>query len=221
MTWSSGDPSVVTVSRDGLVTAAGHGEATITATSGAASGSARLTVDQIANSVDVSPAAHTLTALDDTLRLAAALDGRIYSPNTGIYYDHLRATSADHIVARTEAHDSGGCAWSGTERRAFVHDIENLALAASSLDRGIKAANDAAEWLPDFNQCWYAGAIVAVRLKYELTVDEAERDALEEVLASCESTEMVFSPETWTIEAMTLGDESSRSRGRSPETPRR
>ena len=221
--WTSSDPIVASVDDMGLVQALAEGMATIAAASGDAEGTAEITVR-----VDDTPGPgtwrglvvapeHRCTVYDpgdyrhpDALQvdIVAALDGRIYSPYTGIYYDDLRATSADHIVAKTEAHDSGGCAWSGTERRAFVHDIENLALAASSLDRGIKAANDAAEWLPDFNQCWYAGAIAPVRLKYELTVDEAERDALEEVLASCESTEMVCSPESWTIEAMTLGDES-------------
>ena len=44
-------------------------------------------------------------------------------------------------------------------------------------------------------QCWYAGAIVAVRAKYASTVDEAERDALEGVLAGCDSTEMVLTAE--------------------------
>ena len=47
-----------------------------------------------------------------------------------------------------------------------------------------------------------------MRLKYELTVDEAERDALEEVLTGCDSTELVLTSESWTTEAITLGDES-------------
>lgn len=83
-----------------------------------------------------------------------------------------------------------------------------MALASPRLDRGVKAEKDAAEWLPDFNECWYADAVVAVRRKYELTVDGAERDALEAVLSECESTEMVFAPESWTIERMRLGEES-------------
>ena len=137
-----------------------------------------------------------------------ALDGHIYTPYTGIYYENLLDISVDHIVAKTEAHDSGGCTWGRTQRRAFARDLENLTLASPTLDRGVKAENDAADWLPDFNACWFASAVVAVRRKYELTVDEAERDALEAVLSECESTELVFAPETWTIERMTLGEES-------------
>ena len=137
-----------------------------------------------------------------------ALDGHIYTPYTGIYYEQLLDVSVDHIVAKTEAHDSGGCTWGRTQRRAFARDLENLTLAFPTLARGVKADNDAADWLPDFNRCWFAGAVVAVRRKWELTVDEAERDALEAVLSECESTALVFAPETWTIERMTLGPES-------------
>ncbi len=146
------------------------------------------------------------SGLEDAV--AAALGDRLYEAYTGVYYDHVREVQVDHIVAKREAHDSGACAWAPSARRAFVRDLENLALASPTLDLGAKAGHDAAEWLPDFNRCWYAGAVVAVRLKYELTVDEAERDALEEVLSGCESTELVFAAETWTVEAITLGDES-------------
>ena len=122
--------------------------------------------------------------------VVAALGDKLYEAYTGVYYDHVRDVQVDHIVAKGEAHDSGACAWAPSARRAFVRDLENLALASPNLDLGVKAGRDAAEWLPDFNRCWYAGAIVAVRLKYALTVDEAERDALEGVLANCDSTEI-------------------------------
>lgn len=72
VTWSSGDASVATVDASGLATAAGNGTATITATSGRASGSAAVTVAQAVAAVAVSPAADTLLAEGDTVRLAAA-----------------------------------------------------------------------------------------------------------------------------------------------------
>ena len=140
--------------------------------------------------------------------VVATLGDRLYEAYTGVYYDHARDIQIDHIVAKREAHDSGACAWAPSARREFARDLENLALASPALDLGVKAGRDAAEWLPDFNRCWYAGAVVAVRLKYALTVDEAERDALEAVLSDCESTALVFTPETWTVEAITLGGES-------------
>ncbi|MXX68124.1 MAG: hypothetical protein F4Y74_04105 [Gemmatimonadales bacterium] len=138
----------------------------------------------------------------------AELGDKLYEAYTGVYYDHPRDVQVDHIVAKREAHDSGGCTWAPSLRREFARDLDNLALASPRLDLGIKAGNDAAEWMPDFNRCWYAGTIVAVRRKYDLTVDEAERDALEGVLANCDSTEMILTAESWIVEEITLGDES-------------
>ena len=68
VTWSSSDPSVATVDAQGLVTAAGNGTATITATAGSASGTATVMVAQEVSTVAVSPAADTLVT-GDTLRL--------------------------------------------------------------------------------------------------------------------------------------------------------
>ena len=60
------------------------------------------------------------------------------------------------------------------------------------MNRHQKSGKDAAEWLPDLNECWFAATIVEVRVKYSLTVDDAERTVLEGVLSDCESTEMIL-----------------------------
>ena len=44
---------------------------------------------------------------------------------------------------------------------------------------------------PD-ESCWFARTVVDVRLKYGLTIDRREADALERVLSGCVSTEMSF-----------------------------
>ena len=69
--WSSSDPSVAPVDAAGLVTAAGNGTATITATSGSVSGTASATVDQVVDAVTVTPPVDSLVEAD-TLRLSAA-----------------------------------------------------------------------------------------------------------------------------------------------------
>ena len=69
--WVSGSAAVATVDASGLVTAVGNGAATITATAGSASGTAAVTVTQVPDSVEVSPAEATLAALGDTLWLTA------------------------------------------------------------------------------------------------------------------------------------------------------
>ena len=71
VTWTSSANSVATVNASGLVTAAGNGTATITASAGEASGSAVVTVMQSVASVVVSPSTAELTALGETVQLTA------------------------------------------------------------------------------------------------------------------------------------------------------
>ena len=70
VTWTSSASSMATVDASGLVTAAGNGTATITASVGSASGSAVVTVTQSVASVEVSPSAETIE-LGSTLQLTA------------------------------------------------------------------------------------------------------------------------------------------------------
>ncbi len=137
-------------------------------------------------------------------RIVAQLGG-VYGPFTGRWFTSKSETDIEHIVARSEAHDSGLCAADGGTKRRFSNDLINLTLAAPSVNRYQKRDHDAAEWLPERNRCWFAARVVAVRQKYELTIDQAEADALESVLAGCASTGMVVSPH---------GRGAGRSRGR-------
>ena len=58
--------------------------------------------------------------------------GGIYSPYTGEWFDTKRETDIEHLVARSEAHDSGLCAASADTRRRFANDSLNLTLASPS-----------------------------------------------------------------------------------------
>ena len=127
--------------------------------------------------------------------IVASTGGRIYGPYTGRYFASTRQTDIEHIVAVSEAHDSGLCAADRTTRRRFASDPLNLTLAGPAVNRCGPAGKchfDAADWLPPVNRCWFAGRIVAVKRKYRLTVDRLEAAALERVLSDCSSTDMVF-----------------------------
>ena len=126
-------------------------------------------------------------------RIVESLQGAIYGPYTGTCFNSTRETDIEHIVARSEAHDSGMCAETVERRKDFARDLLNLTLASPAVNRDQKSDKDAAEWLPDVNQCWFADRVIQVKAKYKLTVDPAERDALEQVLSACESTAMFFS----------------------------
>ena len=113
--------------------------------------------------------------------------GRIYSPYTNRCFDSTRETDIEHIVAAAEAHDSGLCRAGAAIRRRFARDLDNLTLASPRVNRRLKKAKDAAEWLPDRNRCWFADRVLQVRRKYGLTIDRREAEALERVLAGCAS----------------------------------
>lgn len=60
----------------------------------------------------------------------------------------------EQIVARSEARDSSGCAWS-PERREFSRDHLNVTLSEPTLNRQVKAGKDATERLQPENRCWF------------------------------------------------------------------
>lgn len=123
-----------------------------------------------------------------------ASQGGLFSPYDMQCFQSLRDTDIEHIVARSEAHDSGLCRASVETRKLFASDLDNLALASPSLNRHQKRASDAAEWLPPRNQCWYVYAIVRVKRKYGLSVDHAESDALNRLLWQCAGVPVMVTP---------------------------
>ncbi|MCY4573079.1 MAG: Ig-like domain-containing protein [Gemmatimonadetes bacterium] len=98
--WASSDTLVARVDASGQVTAAGNGSATVTATAGSASGSAAVTVVQVVSAVTVSPAADTLLAFGDTLRLVPeATDANGHA----VAASEFSWASSDTLVARVDA----------------------------------------------------------------------------------------------------------------------
>jgi len=116
--------------------------------------------------------------------------GGVYGPYTDTCFATARETDIEHIVATSEAHDSGLCARDRTTRARFASDLRNLTLASPRVNRHRKSGKDAAEWLPDRNRCWFAARVVEVRRAYDLTIDQREAAVLEQILAQCDSIDM-------------------------------
>ncbi len=123
--------------------------------------------------------------------------GKVYTPYTctpfDIEADGTAATDIEHIVALAEAHDSGITAG---DRRALASDPLNLTIAVPSVNQNEKGDRDAGEWGPLENRGWYAAQVVAVKRKYGLTVDPAERDALAQMLRNDASRTVTCLQET-------------------------
>ena len=95
----------------------------------------------------------------------------------------------EHVVAITEAHDSGGCEWTNDRRAKFATDLQNLTLATSTLN-GAKWEKDAADWTPEDAgypeaNCWFAETVISVKTEWGLSVDQDEADALALLLEDC------------------------------------
>ena len=112
-------------------------------------------------------------------------DGQVYTPYTCTPFDILAdgtaATDIDHIVALAEAYDSG---LAESQFQTFAGDIDNLTIADPVVKRTRKADRDAGEWGPPRNSGWFAARVVAVKRKYGLSVNPAERDVLQAMLNS-------------------------------------
>ena len=123
-------------------------------------------------------------------RIIASI-GKVYGPYTGQCFASGRETDIEHIVALSEAHDSGLCAARTATKAQFARDPLNLTLASPSVNRYAKGSRDVAEWLPRLNACWFVARTLEVRRKYGLSIDTREAQAVEQTLAQCLSTEMV------------------------------
>ena len=56
-------------------------------------------------------------------RIVESLQGAIYGPYTGTCFNSTRETDVEHIVARSEAHDSGMCAETVERRKKSLPGI--------------------------------------------------------------------------------------------------
>lgn len=119
--------------------------------------------------------------------------GTWYSSYDGVTVTDPRKLDIDHIVPLAEVARSGPIvdgrrqrpgSWPVEQRRAYANDVEGLVAVTSSSNRS-KSDDDPARWLPDHDQCGYVKSWVRVKRKYNLSVDQAEHDAITSVASRC------------------------------------
>ena len=92
----------------------------------------------------------------------------------------------DHVVALSNAWQTGAQQLTQLEREAFANDpLELMAVDGDANQQ--KSDADAATWLPSNKafRCSYVARQIAIKVKYRLWVTSAEKDAMLQVLASC------------------------------------
>ncbi|GAA3072278.1 HNH endonuclease family protein [Streptomyces glomeratus] len=118
----------------------------------------------------------------------AATSGSWYSPYDGATWTAASDLDIDHLVPLAEAWDSGASKWTTAQRQAFANDITRpQLLAVTDNVNQAKGDQDPATWMPSRTayRCTYVRAWVQVKYYYNLSVDSAEKSALQNYLAGC------------------------------------
>lgn len=113
--------------------------------------------------------------------------GRWYSYYDAAYWTLPADLDIDHMVPLAEAWDSGARNWTTTQRRSYANDLGDgrPLIAVTDNVNQAKGDQDPAQWMPTYQKCRYVGEWVAVKLRWRLTVDTAEKNALTSLAAGC------------------------------------
>ncbi|MGP4090163.1 HNH endonuclease family protein [Streptomyces sp. KR55] len=118
----------------------------------------------------------------------AATSGSWYSPYDGATWSAASDVDIDHLVPLAEAWDSGADSWTTSRRQSFANDLTRPQLIAVTDNvNQSKGDQDPATWMPSVSsyRCTYVRAWVQVKYYYGLSVDSAEKSALQNYLAPC------------------------------------
>ena len=118
----------------------------------------------------------------------AAVSGSWFSPYDGATWSAASDVDIDHMVPLAEAWDSGAGAWTTAQRQGFANDVTRPQLIAVTDNvNQSKGDKDPAEWMPPTSsyKCTYVRAWVHVKKHYNLSVDSAEKSALQSALNGC------------------------------------
>jgi hypothetical protein len=120
------------------------------------------------------------------------LSGILPDPFSGESIDFVRgvgtsnAVQIDHVVALSNAWQSGAFKLTVEKRTAFANDPLNL-LAVKGVLNSQKGDGDAATWLPPKKsyRCAYVARQVAVKAKYGLWLTAPEKAAIVKIITTC------------------------------------
>ncbi|CAQ03201.1 HNH endonuclease family protein [Clavibacter sepedonicus] len=131
----------------------------------------------------------TFTKADPGCTVAMGHLADVYT-GKGIDFTRGKATSAavqiDHLVPPRWAWQHGAAAWSGERCEQLATDVNNLQ-AVDGPTNEAKSDQGPATWLPPAAgyDCLYVTRFAYVLSTYELTIDDADRAAIDHTLDTC------------------------------------
>jgi hypothetical protein len=125
-------------------------------------------------------------------RQCVVLSGTLIDPFSGENINFVRGNitsmevQIDHVVALSNAWQTGAFKLTLKERTAFANDPMNL-LAVKGRLNSQKSDGDAATWLPPLKsfRCDYVLRQIAVKIKYKLWFTAPEKEAMVRILNTC------------------------------------
>ena len=134
----------------------------------------------------------TAEVFKEKTRECVVLSGTLIDPFSGETINFVRGNVSsmevqiDHVVALSNAWQTGAFKLSIKERTAFANDPMNL-LAVKGRLNSQKGDGDAATWLPPLKsyRCDYVSRQIAVKIKYKLWFTAPEKEAMVRILKSC------------------------------------
>ena len=117
------------------------------------------------------------------------IGGQLLDPFSGkviIFSPTKVVIDIDHVVALSNAWQTGAAYFDKTKRSQIANDPLNLLAVDAKLNRQ-KGDADAATWLPPAKsyRCEYVARQIAVKIKYSLWLTAPEKSAMSKILASC------------------------------------
>jgi hypothetical protein len=120
--------------------------------------------------------------------------GEWFSEYDGVTLKRPGGLDIDHMVALKEGWESGADAWSDEEREAYANDLGDprALIAVTAATNRSKGDQDPADWMPDDTgyHCTYVADWVAVKIRWSLFADRAEKAAIEDIAAGCDNPEI-------------------------------
>jgi hypothetical protein len=129
----------------------------------------------------------------DGKNVKATADCKITSGSWHSPYDDKdltdpQALDIDHMIPLAAAWRTGAAKWTDEQRKEFANDLTRPQLFAVSLQSNrAKGDQDPSTWKPPNRSYWctYAQNWVTVKTYYKLSVTQAEKTALADMLATC------------------------------------
>jgi len=116
--------------------------------------------------------------------------GSWYSPYDGATWTNPADVDIDHVVPLAEAWRSGASAWTTARREDFANDLSHPQLIAVTDNvNQSKGDQDPSTWKPSRTayHCTYAKMWIASKYYWGLSLQSAEKTALQSMLNTCSS----------------------------------